>query len=118
MKNITFLIIILIIASHTRVNAQTNKINKMVVYYPFEGVNSVDEIAVLDQEIKKMINVSDSKTEYKLGKTSAQLHVWVTYPAVMHENEKFFSTVLLKQLLLKKGYKPLQPREVSETLAK
>ncbi|MBC7413205.1 MAG: hypothetical protein H7331_12220 [Bacteroidia bacterium] len=118
MKNITFLIIITLISSLTTAKAQTAEGNKMVVYYPFEGVKSENEIAILDQEIKKMMNVSDSKTEYKAGKTNAQLQVWVTYPAVMLENEKFFSTVLLKQLLLQKGYKPLQPKEVRLPLDK
>ena len=80
--------------------AQTAESNKMVVYYPFEGVKSTEEIAALDLDIKKIMNVTDSKTEYKAGKTNAQLHVWVTYPAIMHESDKVFSTVLLKQLLL------------------
>ncbi|MEQ1734068.1 MAG: hypothetical protein ABL940_10360 [Bacteroidia bacterium] len=112
MKTITFLITIVLISSLTTTKAQTAEGNKIVVYYPFEGVKSAEEIATLDLEIKKIMNVTDSKTEYKAGKTNAQLHVWVTYPAVMHESDKAFSTVLLKQLLLQKGYKPLQPREI------
>lgn len=88
--------------------------NKIVVYYPFEGIKSTKEVTILDNEIKQLVNVVDSKTEYKKGKTNGQLRVWVTIPSNLKENDEVFTAVLLKQLLIKKGYVPQQPRQTSQ----
>ncbi|MEQ1733759.1 MAG: hypothetical protein ABL940_08800 [Bacteroidia bacterium] len=115
--------IIIVLASAFCINATNTQAQsensatakKILVYYPFDGIKTVEEVAVLDTEIKKMINVTDSKTEYKAGKTNAQLQVWVSYNSNMRENEAVFTAAMLKNLLLQKGYNPHQPREINIT---
>ncbi|MBC7412152.1 MAG: hypothetical protein H7331_06820 [Bacteroidia bacterium] len=118
MKKIIVLIVSALCINVTNTQAQTENASaekKILVYYPFDGVNTTEEIALIDSEIKKMVNVTDSKTEYKAGKTKAQLQVWVTYKANMGENEAVFTAAMLKKLLLQKGYNPHQPREINIT---
>jgi hypothetical protein len=107
MKKINLLISSL--ALSTVMLAQNNKENTAVVYYPFDGVKSLNEIKQLDIDIKKIINVTDSKTEYKEGKSQAQLRVWVKSNPNAKESDKIFTPALLKQMLVEKGYMPHQP---------
>lgn len=115
MKKTVFLISASLVLAVTQLHAQTEQSKKIVVYYPFEGVKSVQEITALDNDIKQLINVTDSKTEYKTGKTTAQLQVWVTYPTHTKESDKVFTPALLKRLLIEKGYTPAQPRQIDIT---
>ncbi len=113
MKKLFVLLTISLLAVKTQAQSKVTTENKIVVYYPFEGIKSTNEVALLDNEIKQLINVVDSKTEYKAGKTNGQLRVWVSYPSNPREGDELFTAVLLKKLLIKKGYVPQQPRQTS-----
>ncbi len=115
MKKTVFLIGTSLLFAATQLLAQTETEKKIVVYYPFDGVKSVQEIITLDNDIKQLINVTDSKTEYKAGKTTAQLQVWVSYPTHTKETDNLFTAALLKRLLIEKGYTPAQPRQIDVT---
>ena len=115
MKKTFFLIGTSLVLAATQLYAQTETAQKIVVYYPFDGVKSAQEITALDNDIKQLINVTDSKTEYKAGKTTAQLQVWVSYPTNSKESDNVFTAALLKRLLIEKGYMPAQPRQMEVT---